>query len=64
MNRKCHKAKFVNAKGWASALCYKKPRAIPTTERYVLFVNYGVTCKKCLALIAEETERLKRHETP
>lgn len=55
--RKCHKAKFVNAKGRASALCYKTPHAIPNSELYVMFGNVGVTCKKCLAIIAEEAKK-------
>lgn len=49
--KKCHKAGKVNQRGQASALCYKTPRPIPRTERYVIFTNEGVNCKKCLNLI-------------
>jgi len=48
-----HKAAQVNAKGEASALCFKRPR--PINLRVACWTNRweAVTCPKCLRLKPE-----------
>jgi hypothetical protein len=46
-----HKAAKLNRKtGQASALCYRRPRAIPDSERWTMLDN-AVTCPKCLSAL-------------
>lgn len=48
-----HKANKINQNGRVSALCYKNPRPIPATRRYIMFSTEGVTCKRCLKMLRE-----------
>ena len=52
--RTYHKANKINQFGQASAICYKSPRPIPKKERFVMFINEGVNCPKCLKIISNE----------
>lgn len=52
MGRMYHKAAKINDKGQASALCYKTPHAIPSSETWTLRAE-AVTCPKCKALLIQ-----------
>lgn len=47
-----HRASFASRNG-ISALCYKRPMAIDATRASWALNRECVTCKKCLALLAQ-----------
>jgi len=50
-----HRGALVNSGGGVSALCFKTPRAIDMKRASWTLIDSGVTCLKCLALIAART---------
>lgn len=50
-HRTVHKAAHMDDAGAVSALCYSTPRRIPYTASWSLRPE-GVTCRKCLAIMA------------
>jgi len=60
MSRIYHKGHLINNNGQASALCYKKPKAIPETETWTLAGT--ITCEKCLKIIKQQSEKNGRGE--
>ena len=47
-----HRADKINQRGGVSALCFPKPRAIDMKRASWTAIDSGVTCPKCLQLIA------------
>lgn len=45
-----HLATKLRSDGAASALCYRRPRKIPKTERWCLRPD-AVTCKRCRKIL-------------
>jgi hypothetical protein len=51
----CHRAQLLSHRG-VSALCFKRPRSIDLRRAMWTNRDEAVTCKKCLAIIAERTD--------
>ena len=54
-----HMADKVNPQGGVSALCFGKPRAIDLTRALWTNRQEAVTCKKCLAILADKGSNVK-----
>lgn len=54
MSKIYHRAKYLNAEGQVSALCYKRKRPIDLTRESWALTDKGVNCPKCLKLIADK----------
>lgn len=51
-----HRGDKVDRRGRVSALCFKEPRAIDMKRASWTLTDYGVTCPKCLAMIADRSK--------
>lgn len=52
--KKCHRGHLVSQGGKVSALCYSRPRPIPMSRETWTLQPTAVTCKACLAKMAEQ----------